>query len=375
MADAGGMPARTSAPSRVYASGVADGRWQDDVAQRAVLPALDRIHRQLSGAGQRRWLTRWLGRNKTDLDRRGLYLWGGVGRGKTFLVDLLAQTLVERHVLRRHFHRFIGDVHAALRPLREQGRSDPLAAVANEIASRCRLLCLDEFVVHDIGDAMLLSGLLESLFERNVILATTSNMPPSGLYRDGLQRARFLPSIGLLERHCEIVELASPIDYRLRHLSRAPVYLVPADERADERLRERFIELAPGVCENDAMLMVKDRALSARAVADGVAWFDFSSLCEGPRSVADYIELAKSFNTVLISGVPAFRVRAQDDAAQRFIRLIDEFYDRRVKLLLSADTDAAGLYPAGRLRAQFERTESRLIEMQSPGYLAEPHRP
>lgn len=370
------MPAALP-PSKVYDAGVTEGQWQADAAQRAVLPDLDRIYHQLTANRPRHWLSRWFGASaaSANTNRRGLYLWGGVGRGKTFLIDLLAQTLPEENVLRRHFHRFMGEVHTALKPLREEGQSDPLARVAQDIASRCRLLCLDEFVVHDIGDAMLLSGLLEGLFDCGVVLATTSNSAPADLYRDGLQRVRFQPAIELLERQCQIIELVSPIDYRLRHLSQVPVYLVPADADADRQLRERFQALAHGAGERDTTLTVENRELPVRALAEGVVWFDFETLCNGPRAVADYIDLAKRFNAVLLSGIPAFRTVDQDAAAQRFIRLIDEFYDRRVKLLASADADASGLYPIGRLRTQFERTESRLIEMQSADYLAEPHRP
>ena len=232
-------------PSTAYARGVAQGRWQDDPAQRNVLPALDRIHAALASPGRRSWFARFVGRTSSVHDVRGLYLWGGVGRGKTFLVDLLASTLPDSRVLRRHFHRFMGKVHAALNEERGTGRAEPLAAVAERIARRCRVLCLDEFVVNDIGDAMILSGLLDHLLEVDVTLVTTSNTEPSGLYRDGLQRARFEPAIALIQRHCEVIELASPTDYRLRSLIRAPVFLVPAGADADARLRERFGDLAP----------------------------------------------------------------------------------------------------------------------------------
>lgn len=361
-------------PSAAYEAGVAAGRWQADPAQQAVLPELDRLYAAVSehSAG---WLARVLRRGGASTAIDGLYLWGGVGRGKTFLVDLLAASLPEGRVLRRHFHRFMAEVHAALAPLRAQGRSDPLAAVADDIAGRCRLLCLDEFIVQDIGDAMILSGLLGALFERGVVLATTSNSPPSQLYRDGLQRARFLPAIALLERRCRVVELVSPTDYRLRNLARAPVYLVPAGAAADAGLRERFDTLAPHGAVFDTALAIEGRDVAARAVAEGVAWFDFAALCEGPRAAADYIVLARRFNTVLVSGVPVFAARAQDDAAQRFIHMVDEFYDRRVKLVLSAQDVPTRLYPAGRLRGAFERTESRLIEMQGVDYLAQAHQP
>lgn len=361
-------------PSAAYEAGIAAGRWQADPAQQAILPELDRLHAAVTG-GSTGWLARMLRRRSSPADVDGLYLWGGVGRGKTFLVDLLAASLPASRVLRRHFHRFMAEVHAALVPLRAQGRSDPLEAVAADIAGRCRLLCLDEFIVQDIGDAMILSGLLQALFARGVVLATTSNTPPAQLYRDGLQRARFLPAIALLEQHCRVVELVSPTDYRLRNLVREPVYLVPSGPTADARLRERFDSLTAHGADFEIALAIEGRDVAARAAAEGVAWFDFAVLCEGPRATADYIVLARRFNTVLISGVPVFTARGQDDAAQRFIHLVDEFYDRRVKLVLSADAEPTALYRSGRLRAAFERTESRLIEMQSANYLAQAHQP
>lgn len=363
-----------ASPSGAYRAGVEAGRWQGDPAQESVLDALDRVHRELSGPRHPSLWSRLLSRRRARTPR-GIYLWGGVGRGKTFLVDLLAEQLPPDQVHRRHFHRFMGEVHARLRELREQRRRDPLAIVAADLAGQCRLLCLDEFVVLDIGDAMLLGGLLDALFARGVALATTSNTAPAQLYRDGLQRARFLPAIALIENHCEVIELTSATDYRLRNLTRAPVYLVAEEDAGDVPLRERFEQLAPGEFSIDAELLVEGRRIVARGLADGVAWFDFAELCEGPRAAADYIELARSFNSVLIGGLPQFGLSTRDDAAQRFIHLVDEFYDRRVKLLLSAEVPIPALYRAGRLRSQFERTESRLIEMQSREYLALEHRP
>ncbi len=376
MAEAGRVPepAPAATPSQAWQAGVAAGRIQADPAQQAVLPALDRVHAAiLAGPVRSGWLDRW--RRRAPADSRGLYLWGGVGRGKTFLIDLLAAQLPAGRVLRRHFHRWMGEVHARLRQLRADGQADPLDRVAADVAARCRLLCLDEFIVHDIGDAMLLSGLLHGLVERGVLLATSSNTAPGQLYRDGLQRGRFEPAIALIERHCQVLELASATDYRLRHLSQSPIHLVPADAGNERALAERFAQLAPGAAERDGSLEVEGRPIPARALAEGVAWFDFAAQCEGPRAVADYIEIARSFNTVLVSGVPQFGAAERDDAAKRFIHLVDEFHDRRVKLLLSADAPALALYPAGRLQAQFERTASRLVEMQGRDYLAQAHRP
>lgn len=363
-------------PSRAYEAGVAAGLWQSDPAQRAVLPHLDRLHDAAAARAEPGgWLQRLRRSRPSSPPGASLYLWGGVGRGKTFLLDLLADSLPEGVVLRRHFHRFMAGIHHALTDLRARGTRDPLQHIARDLAGRHRLLCLDEFVVHDIGDAMLLGGLLEGLFDQGMRLATTSNTVPAQLYRDGLQRSRFLPAIALLERECTVVELASPVDYRLRSLTRAPVYLVPAGPATDADLRARFIELAHGTHAFDVDTQIDGRVLVARGLSDGVAWFDFSVLCEGPRATADYIELARDHHTLLLSGVPQFGQSSQDDAAKRFIHLVDELYDRRVNLLLSADVPATALYPHGRLRSQFERTESRLIQMQSADYLAEEHRP
>ncbi|MBX3726466.1 MAG: AFG1 family ATPase [Xanthomonadales bacterium] len=370
------MPeAPTAAPSAAWQAGVEAGRWQDDPAQRRVLPYLDRLHGQLLAPARTGLLAR-LRPGATVPAPRGLYLWGGVGRGKTFLVDLLAGQLPTGTVQRRHFHRFMGEVHQALRELRLSGVADPLPRFAQSLRRQCRLLCLDEFLVHDIGDAMLMAGLLRGLHGAGVVLATTSNTAPADLYRDGLQRNRFLPAIAHLETQCEVVELVSDTDHRLRSLRQAPVYLVEPDSaRADAALAARFQSLAPGPVQHDGALEVEGRAIPARALADGVAWFDFAVLCQGPRAVADYLELARSFNTVLIGGVPALGPAHLDDAAKRMIHLVDAFYDHKVKLLVAAAAPAEALYPDGRLAGQFQRTASRLIEMQDVAYLALEHQP
>jgi cell division protein ZapE len=360
-----------SRPSARYDAGVREGRWQDDPAQRAVLPVLDRIHAEILDAEVdtlRERLAALIGRKRKV---RGLYLHGGVGRGKTFLVDLLHDGLPERLRRREHFHRFMGRVHAeltAIGPVRE-----PLAEVARRLADR-PLLVLDEFFVGDIGDAMILGELLRHLRREGVCLVTTSNIPPAELYRDGLQRAKFLPAIARLERHCEVLALVSPTDWRLRALTMAPVYHVPDGADADAALAAAFARLAPGEARPEAALEVNGRRIALRRRADGIAWFDFAALCEGPRAVADYIEIARSHHTVLLSGVPRFD-GGNDDPARRFVHLVDEFYDRSVNLLVSAAAEPAALYAGHRLLRDFERTASRLLEMRSAEYLARPHRP
>jgi cell division protein ZapE len=301
---------------------------------------------------------------------RGLYLWGGVGRGKTFLMDLFRSQLAVP-ARREHFHRFMKEVHARLHGLRET--ADPLPRVAAELAGEARVLCLDELYVSDIADAMLLAGLIGGFVERGVALVFTSNAPPAELYRDGLQRARFLPAIALVERCTEVVNLDAGIDYRLRQLERAPLYVDSADPFADAALALRFEEIAGEPGAPGGTLEVEGRAIRTRRRAADVAWFDFEALCGGPRSASDYVEIARDFHTVFVSGVPLFET-AHDDSARRFIALVDEFYDRCVKLVVSAAAPPEALYAGERLAFEFERTRSRLVEMQTHDYLVRSHR-
>jgi cell division protein ZapE len=351
---------------------VASGAWLADPAQQALLPELDRVQRELLAAQGDGVLGRLAAKLRAPEPVRGLYVWGGVGRGKTFLADLLHDSLGAVPRQRWHFHRFMGEVHQRLRAL--PNTSDTLAVVGADLASEMRLLVLDEFFVSDIGDAMILGRLLERLFERGVTLVTTSNIPPSDLYRDGLQRASFLPAIALLEKNCVVHELASARDYRLRQLTRAATYLSPLGPDSEAALAEHFERLAGRAPRESGPLHIHGRAIQAKAIADGVAWFEFAELCEGPRAVADYIELARDFHTVLLSNVPRFDDGAMD-RARRFVHLVDEFYDRHVNLLLSAQADALSLYSGHKLEREFERTGSRLVEMQQQAYLAREHRP
>ncbi|MBN8481066.1 MAG: AFG1 family ATPase [Xanthomonadales bacterium] len=355
-------------PSARHARGVAAGQWQADPAQDTALAAFDRLHRELAthappGLWQRL-------RGVRPEAPRGIYLWGSVGRGKTFLMDLFFEALPTPRKQRVHFHRFMQGIHAELRAL--AGREDPLVDVAARIAAEARVLCLDEFFVLDIGDAMILGNLLRALFAEGVVLVTTSNTAPSNLYRDGLQRERFVPAIALIERHCEVVELVSSIDWRLRALRQAPVYHAPPDANAERAMLATFRRVAGGNGRDAFRMRLNDREVDVRREADGVIWFDFAALCEGPRGVADYIELARSYHTILVSGVPQFTPQTEG-AAQRFVEFVDEAYDRGVNLVLSAAVPIVDLYDGQRLRAVFARTESRLIEMHSEEYLARAH--
>lgn len=364
------------APSARYEEGVAAHRWESDPTQLALLPEFDRMHAALcaepaAGNGLFGRLKSLLG-NDPPAVVPGLYLWGTVGRGKTFLMDLFVASLPRGVVLRRHFHRFMGEVHASLRELGE--RQSPLIEVAAGIAARCRVLCLDEFLVNDIGDAMILANLLDALFERGVSLVTTSNTAPANLYKDGLQRARFLPAIALIEQRCRVVEMASSRDWRLRALTQARVYLTPPGAEAHRALERIFASQVSGTIQQDGLLHINGRDIPFRKRADNILWFEFAALCEGPRAVADYIALAKAGPAIIIANVPQFTIYSED-AAKRFVQLVDEFYDRRVKLVLSAAAPITELYDGERLRAEFGRTESRLIEMQSEEYLALEHKP
>ena len=360
-------------PSAAYAAGVAAGRWQRDPAQGPALAELDRIHRQLRARQRHPFWKRWLWMLRAPPPVRGLYLWGGVGRGKTFLNDLLFEHLGALPRRRWHFHRFMVEVHARIQALPDD-TADTVAVVADALAGELKLLVLDEFIVSDIADAMILGRLLDRLFARGVVLVTTSNTVPANLYRDGLQRARFLPAIALIERHCAVVHLDSPQDYRLRQLTRAETYLTPLGAAAERALGQHFARLAADCPHEAGPLAINGRPIPVRALAEGIAWFDFNALCEGPRAVADYIEIARSFHTVLVSGVPAFDL-AQDNAARRFVHLVDELYDRNVNLLLSAAAEPMWLYGGEKLMQEFERTSSRLVEMRSAEYLAREHRP
>jgi len=357
-----------------YARALRERGFSRDREQRAALEKLDALRRRLRRA-QRSRLPRWLKalwRRSPDAPVRGLYLWGGVGRGKTWLMDLFFASLPFAARRRQHFHRFMYDVHAALAQLKQE--RDPLEHLADTIAREVRVLCFDELQVTDIADAMILGGLFAALFRRGVTLVATSNTPPAELYKDGLQRARFLPAIELLERHLEVVRVAGATDYRLRELTQAGVYL-PADASdTPARLELLFGRLGGHAARVGGDIRIEGRPIPVVREGAGVAWFAFAALCAGPRSQDDYIEIAREYRSVILSGVPVLEA-SDDDAARRFVELVDELYDRNVSLIVSAAAAPQALYRGERLSVPFERTVSRLIEMQSTEYLAREHRP
>lgn len=358
-----------------YAATLGRKAFHPDPAQAAAIRALEAVGRQLASRGRRSarlpdLANRLFGRQLPPV--RGAYLWGGVGRGKTFVMDLFFECLPFEDKLRFHFHRLMYRVHGQLKALKNE--ADPLQIVAADFARQARVICFDEFFVTDIADAMILGNLLDGLFSRGVTLIATSNIPPDDLYKGGLQRARFLPAIGLIKTHAEILRVDAGIDYRLRVLERAEIYHSPLDAGADASLDRWFSDIAPDDGTADQPIEINGRDIRTRRRADGIAWFDFAELCDGPRSADDYIEIARAFQAVVISAVPVLD-ETRENQARRFIALVDEFYDRKVKLIVSAAAPVADLYRGARLVREFERTRSRLLEMQSMAYLAAPHVP
>jgi len=296
---------------------------------------------------------------------RGVYLWGGVGRGKSFLMDAFYATVPVVRKTRLHFHEFMRGVHRELEDVK--GQQDPLDEVAKRIARRYRLICFDEFHVSDVADAMILYKLLLRLFEHGTAFVMTSNYEPSTLYPDGLHRDRLLPAIELIYARMDVMNVDSGIDYRRRSLEQVNSYYTPLDDAADEALQRAFDALASTAPQNP-VLTIEHRELTARALSGSVVWFDFATLCGGPRSQNDYLELANRFHAVILSGVPQMGPR-QASEARRFTWLIDVFYDHRVKLIMSAACEPEQLYTVGPMAGEFNRTVSRILEMQSREYL------
>ena len=340
-----------------------------DGHQSLALKRLQRLYDELVGFRNARasLLRRWL---NPPVPPRGVYLWGGVGRGKSFLMDAFYAAVPLKRKTRVHFHAFMKSVHEDMRL--QTHAIDPLIAVAARVARRHRLICFDEFHVSDVADAMILGRLFGALFERGVVFVATSNYRPDDLYPNGLQRQNILPTIALLKRWLDVVELGGSLDYRLRELQQVPAYYVASPGGADPALTALFDKMRPGPDE-DTRLIVDGRAVKAKRRAGSVVWFDFASLCEGPRSQVDYLELAaRRFAVVMVSDVPRL-TPDMGNAARRFTWLVDVLYDHRVKLLISAAVPAADLYRQGPNSQEFARTVSRLIEMRTHDYMALPH--
>ncbi|WP_028115753.1 cell division protein ZapE [Ferrimonas senticii] len=363
-------------PKELYLRDLKRPEFVHDPAQAAAVEQLELLYQQLrnrSRQSEQPWWRRWL-TDESSNHPKGLYFWGGVGRGKTYLVDTFFQCLPTKRKLRVHFHRFMQRVHQELNELK--GQADPLLVVAKRLADEAEVLCFDEFFVSDITDAMILAGLLEQLFAHKVVLVATSNIPPPLLYRNGLQRQRFLPAIELIQQHCQVFELDNGVDYRLRTLAQAEIYHHPLDDAASANLHRYFDQLVPAAMVEQQPLMLFGREIPIIRSGEGVLMIDFAALCDGPRSQTDYIELARLYHTVLLSEVKLMgQEHSGDDVARRFIAMVDEFYERGVKLIVSAEVALADLYGGGRLAFEFQRCQSRLTEMQSHDYLARPHLP
>lgn len=366
-------------PLQRYESELEQGVLAPDAEQRAVMVRLhsigdDLVRRRNWQPPSRSLFARWT-RPSTELVKgvQGLYLWGGVGRGKTHLCDLFFDSVPFEDKTRLHFHRFMQQIHDDMRVL--EGTENPLDHVADQWATRSRLLLLDEIHVNDITDAMLLGGLLMALFERGVTLVTTSNVPPDDLYKDGLQRARFLPAIAQIRKHTNVVEMIGETDYRLQLLQTQPIYLISdfieghANEKTVKKMLSHYERLRTESDSTDASIEINGRSVPVIKCSGELVWFSFDALCNSSRSTQDYIEIASRFQTIMISDIPQMG-KDSDDAARRFVNLIDELYDRHIKLIVSAEVSPENLYTGQRLDFEFDRAASRLFEMQSSEYLA-----
>ncbi|MCX8958572.1 AFG1 family ATPase [Erwinia psidii] len=374
---------QTMSPLALYHKALEKGEYQPDDVQRAAITRLEGIYQGLispapgsspSGKGLFGKLNRLIGKGKEQVQKPvpGLYMWGGVGRGKTWLMDMFFQSIPGERKQRLHFHRFMLRVHQELTAL--QGQSDPLQTVADRFKSETDLLCFDEFYVSDITDAMLLGTLMEALFARGITLVATSNIPPDELYRNGLQRARFLPAIALIKQHCEVMNVDAGIDYRLRTLTSAHLWMMPLDQATSQEMDRMFTALSGNVRVEKPVLEINHRQLPTLGMANGVVAMDFVTLCGEGRSQHDYIELSRRFHSVLLYDVPVM-IYKSEDPARRFLALVDEFYERHVKLVVSAETSLYEIYQGAKLKFEYQRCVSRLQEMQSEEYLKLPHLP
>ena len=374
---------QTMSPLALYQQALENGEYQADEVQRAAITRLDGIYQVLTrnsasaapaGGGLLNRLNKLLGKSKNDIQTpaQGLYMWGGVGRGKTWLMDMFFRAIPGERKQRLHFHRFMLRVHQELTEL--QGQSDPLQIVADRFKAETDLLCFDEFFVSDITDAMLLGTLMEALFSRGITLVATSNIPPDDLYRNGLQRARFVPAIEMIKQHCDVMNVDAGIDYRLRTLTSAHLWMTPLGDETTKEMERMFIALAGKPREDHEPLEINHRQLPTLGMAEGVLAMNFLALCGEGRSQHDYIELSRRFHSVLLYDVPVMIYKTEDQA-RRFLALVDEFYERHVKLVVSAETSLYEIYQGTRLKFEYQRCVSRLQEMQSEEYLRLPHLP
>lgn len=371
-------------PTSRYQQALNEGNYKPDDVQREAVNRLDTIWQELTSkptesapaSGKvKSTFGRLFGKRNT-VNRpesvRGLYMWGGVGRGKTWLMDMFYQSIPGERKLRLHFHRFMLRVHEELARL--QGHENPLEIVADDFKAQADVLCFDEFFVSDITDAMLLGGLMKALFDRGITLVATSNIPPDDLYRNGLQRARFMPAIEALKAHCDIMNVDAGIDYRLRTLTQAHLWLAPLNDATHQQMNTLYAALAGSAPEGDSVLEINHRPMAVSGTVNQTLSVGFTTLCVEARSQHDYIALSRQFHTVFLHHVPVMDGKLESEA-RRFIALVDEFYERHVKLIVSAAVPLYDIYQGERLKFEFQRCLSRLQEMQSEEYLKLPHHP
>lgn len=363
-----------STPLKKYQQDLQRDDFQHDAAQEHAVTLLEDLYGRLLQRDKesRSFFNRMAYAFKKPEPVQGLYFWGGVGRGKTYLVDTFYDCLPFDEKKRLHFHRFMHEVHHKLKAYK--GETNPLEKIADEMASNLHVICFDEFFVSDITDAMILGGLFQALFKRGVALVATSNIPPEKLYWNGLQRDRFLPAIELIQKYTQVVNVDGGVDYRLRTLEQAEIYHYPLDSQAVDNLNFSFDHLATEIEPDGTPIEVEGRKIQTVRLAEGVVWFDFDAICNTPRSHADYIELSRCYHTVLIHNLYQMN-NDNNDAMRRFISLVDEFYERNVKLIIAAAVPMEQIYVGTGLAFEFKRTLSRLQEMQSRSYLAKAHLP
>ncbi len=354
--------------TQAYQQALCEQNLSVDIRQQQAVARLQKIQDALHDKAQSPWqkVTQTFGLAKPI---QGLYLWGGVGIGKTFLMDLFYQTTDIKHKKRMHFHRFMGFVHERLGQI---SGPNPIQTLAKSFAKEAQLLCFDEFFVQDIADAMLLGALMQALFDLGVTLIATSNVEPKHLYPNGLQRDKFLPAIDALYRHTQVMHLTTQEDYRLRTLNPANLYHFPLNETTTTALAKTMLALSPSNVEYEGELLVCHRVFPFIQKADSIIWLSYEHTCVDARAASDYIEIAHEFHTVILSDVKAMGT-GDEDKARRFIAFVDEMYDRNVALILSANVPMNALYSGERLKFEFERTLSRLHEMSSKEYLSKPH--